>query len=797
MNWMVKGRLFNDYKTEDFYPIYGDASTKTFEAQTSDRLFVRLDRGQNHLMYGDVAMGTASPAQQLGAYNRTLTGVKGHLENTYASLDVLAAREDSGQVVEEHPFNGTGMLDYRTRRTDGLLNSETIQVIYRNRDTGAFHHYGEVLLRGKDYSFEPSTGAIVFAGPQSSTNDTQDLSRSFQINYEVNNGGSNLWTYGLQGQVKPSAWWQIGGASFKTEDPLSPYQISSLNTTVKLGEQTQLVLEGAVSTHDGIRTGSPATSNTDQPTNTGTGQAWRGEIRHDGERIQARAYAGKADDTFYNPSGGVTADSASHGAELKFRLTDWLSLNARASRDESTAGASHTQNDTQQMGVDITPTQKLKLGLGWQNTEVSTTGVAQKSGQRSLNARADYQVTDRFDLFAGYKHGTNSSSEIEAGAGYRFSDVGRIYLKHTYNDGFVNGSADPLNNTNGSNSSTGSTSDTTLGIETSYMKDGTLFNEYRLRDTQSGVDNQAVIGLRNLWHIGEGLGLTTSFERTQSLRNTTATKTTGTAFSANLNYTGSERFKSQYRFDWRNDANARSFAMQVDTTIKLSRDWSFIEKAQGAHTRNKGSTSTTTRSGELALGLAYRPVDTNRHNVLGLYRYRFDNSGIKERVHVLSFHGDYHPSRPWVLNWQYGFKRNAGEYENNTNDRFMGHILAGRILYDVTEKIDLGLTAGVLASKASKDSHGYSNTHALGLEAGYLLMENLWLSAGYNFRGLNDKDLTSSDYLAQGPYLRIRFKFDQDTFRAGNYKANKVVVPPEGSYDLKPGEKPNLIEGAH
>jgi hypothetical protein len=40
-------------------------------------------------------------------------------------------------------------------------------------------------------------------------------------------------------------------------------------------------------------------------------------------------------------------------------------------------------------------------------------------------------------------------------------------------------------------------------------------------------------------------------------------------------------------------------------------------------------------------------------------------------------------------------------------------------------------------------------------------MKDLWVSAGYNFVGLKDRDLTANEYTSKGVYIRLRFKFDE------------------------------------
>merc|ERR1711879_731152 len=46
-------RLFRDIRPDEFYPLYGESSVKGFDAQSSGRLYVRLDRGKTYALYGD------------------------------------------------------------------------------------------------------------------------------------------------------------------------------------------------------------------------------------------------------------------------------------------------------------------------------------------------------------------------------------------------------------------------------------------------------------------------------------------------------------------------------------------------------------------------------------------------------------------------------------------------------------------------------------------------------------------------------------------------------------------------
>jgi hypothetical protein len=91
-------------------------------------------------------------------------------------------------------------------------------------------------------------------------------------------------------------------------------------------------------------------------------------------------------------------------------------------------------------------------------------------------------------------------------------------------------------------------------------------------------------------------------------------------------------------------------------------------------------------------------------------------------------------------------------------------------VYDVTENWDLGVMTALQVGQYG------ARQHALGVEAGYLVKQNLWLSVGYNHTGFTaDSDLAGYDYTRAGIYLRLRFKFDQHLFSGGDSHINRAL----------------------
>jgi hypothetical protein len=120
-------------------------------------------------------------------------------------------------------------------------------------------------------------------------------------------------------------------------------------------------------------------------------------------------------------------------------------------------------------------------------------------------------------------------------------------------------------------------------------------------------------------------------------------------------------------------------------------------------------------------------------------------------------------------NWQLDTRTQLGvqfgaRYVRSTFD---GERYAGfSDLYGLDLRRDLSthLDVGVHGTWMHSWDSGTSDTSA-GIDLGITVARNMWISIGYNLVGFDDKDYASSRYTSQGPFVRLRMKFDQDTFK--------------------------------
>ena len=93
-------------------------------------------------------------------------------------------------------------------------------------------------------------------------------------------------------------------------------------------------------------------------------------------------------------------------------------------------------------------------------------------------------------------------------------------------------------------------------------------------------------------------------------------------------------------------------------------------------------------------------------------------------------------------------------------DDYAGYtdVLGAEWRFDLSPRIDIGVRASVLHSW-SQDSFAW----AFGPSVGFSPFDNAWVSVGYNFRGFRDRDFEQAHHTAEGAYLVLRMKFDQDS----------------------------------
>ena len=681
-----RGVLFRDIQPDAFYPVYGDSSLKQFDAQTSGRFYARVDRGLGYVMYGDLQTSSFSPAvQELGAYNRALTGVQHHFENTRTMFNVFASHDSLRQVIDE--FAALGISGpYPVSNSTGVSGTERVEIVTRDRNQPALVLSTVQLTRFTDYEFEPFSGRLLFRRPVPAL-DERFNPQSIRVTYEVDAGAEKSWVGGGNVQVRLAGALQMGGSWIRDSSPGSPFSLSSVNTTLRLGSSSTIVIEGAQSTgtiFTGIG-GPPSLPATDGDPE---GSAARIEWRHESKRLVARAFGAITDPGFSNPASTLTPGRTEAGGRARVTITDAVHINAEAihSEDRLTDGQRDggllsvetkwqplvfelglrraTGTGTPVLGANAgslfgSQTPSGGFGFGSNNTNIDpATGqpAAQPGFAPQLSAGATAPAADtpldvmtirgkltylfgkRANVYGEGEQDVRESSRRVAAVGTQFliTDRVKLYGRHE----FITSLDGPYALTEGQKSY-----NTVFGVASSYMKDGDAFGEYRLGDAISGREAEAAIGLRNQWTVAKGVRLHTGFERLHAIA---GVEREATAASVGLEYLASDRFKSTARLEWRNDSSSNSWLSTAGFAQKLSRSWTILAKNYYQLTVPDGSANQM--QDRFSIGAAYRDTTKNHLNLLSRYELRIEDmpgllpsAATNRRVQVVSTHADVHP----------------------------------------------------------------------------------------------------------------------------------------------------------
>lgn len=771
-------RLFRDIRPDEYYPVYGDAAAKGFDAQSTSKFYVRLDKGRSYALYGDYTTRIDNDeGLSLGQYNRSLTGVRAHHEDGKHNLTTFAAQTTSRQVVTEQRGLGiSGPYSLGDVVFDTIIeNSEKVELLVRDRNNPGLilRDKSRTLTRFVDYDVDTLSSAVYLKKPITSE-DENGNPQSLRITVESEQGGKSYIVAGVAGKTKLSDRVSVGGSYVKSDDPLTQEELASVNAVAKLSDRTKLIAEVARSENivDPLNQLNSPNASVD-PTGQQSGVAGRVELNYATANAETRVYHSQAEEGFYNVASPISAGRKESGVRIQARLAKVGLAKVEAIRTEDMGSAG--VRDGVVATIERALNQYLNLEVGARYYEetsaaASASSVSANTPYKGTTARA--KLNAQLPWVAGASTFVEYEQDIEEaerkvfalGGSYQLGNKGRVYARHEL--------ISSISGTYGLNDSTKRNS-TVVGIDGNYMKDGTVFSEYRMRDGISAREAEAALGLRNQWHVSEGIRLNTSFEKIESLKGTNDSQD-ATAISIGAEYLTSPVWKAVGKVEKRWAKTSDTFINTLGGAYKASDDVTLLIKNVYNLIDNKTSGDRTID--RFQVGAAYRDFDNTTLDGLAKLEYRLDDNQsltepVKREVYIASTHANYHPVRRLTLASQYAVKY-VRQDQNNLANSGATQLVSGRAIYDLNERWDISVQTGIMWSNVSDGQR-----HLIGAELGYLLAANLWVSGGYNFIGYRDDDLVDSNTTAKGMYLRLRFKFDEDLLNMGSATANKSMEP--------------------
>ena len=717
-------RVFRYLTPERVYPIYGDASSIFYEAPSTSPLFLRLEGKGNHLQYGDFSTGFSQP--EMSAYNRSFTGISSSWNEGGLELQLFGASTEQAIQVDELPGEGVSGYYYlsATRRGAAVVDGSE-RVVLQTRDQ---FHPEQVLeeklqFRFSDYEIDYDAGTLLFKRPVSS-HTTEENPIYIVVTYEATRALQERWVGGGRATYADENLGAVGVTLAGEERARGNYWMTGLDGNWHLNDQVDVI--GEVARTDQVE----------------EGWAWKAGIRGKlAPQLDFDIYARDAGRNFDNPSSPTArAGVRKVRGKLNWAAAEEISLTGEAFRsndlkneEERTSGRIASlykwRNLTHKTELEQIRFQRrgkgghstvLNSGLGWQATSRLSLGLERDQ----VFGSSDKTYRPPTTMVRG---SWKMNEKLALVAEHHFS--GMSFLARSF---------------------------TAAGIQSSFSENLRAYANYKLDGGVNGRTNQALVGLRHRYQPHRDLTLHGSFERLQNMADKSGDFY---AYTLAAEYLPHTPIKGSMRFEQRDGKALDKLVASAALDFTLSKNLTFLGKHTYLNeTRIAGGAGAALRKHHFLTGLAYRAVDFDLVNLLGKYelKHQYNSLLVPARgqgTHIGSLEMIF---EPWSqIEWfgRYAFKVAELSSEGLEN-RTLTDLWLTSIRWEWASSWD------VLAEYRLLTQHGTDDyMHGAALESGFIVHRNTRLALGYNFSGYEDRDFSGSSYWAQGPYLKVQFKF--------------------------------------
>lgn len=791
--------LVKDIKPDQLYPVMGDASvTQSEGANSSGKLFVRLDNGKNYLLWGDFDTGAQGVdwfgngqlsevyKRDLGAYSRSLMGLRVHTERERLLINGFAAHDNLTRQIDELPANGGSF--YNAAKGNAVENTDTVEVITRDRYFPSKILKVSGLQRLTDYTFDPVTGRLILRQALPSY-DALGNAQSLRISYELESGGAAYWVAGADAQYKVTDNLELGASLVRDQNPAVPVndadkvlrQMVSGNATVTLSKNAKIVFETARTESDTVQ-------------GLVSGSASRVDLNLADSQSKYRllAHASRANIGFGNVQASVMPGRREAGLSFEAELTpvwtvstNFLNQNdaqSGAERRMGVAAVNYKLNESFSFSAGVREFSDNGLGLvtgtsaatdnrlfgqgGLFGSGVdSATSLSSSSRQavaplqtKTAFVSASGQISRQISVGVELEKSVaeDPAQRLSVATNWQITPQTRINLRHEISENMG------LNEDRSARVRTWALGFSN-GFDSQALGRGDVYSEYRVHDSYALRSGEIASGLRTTVNLGDHWRLALGGERILSVQDLGANNS---ALTGGLEYLGSSDWRGSTRLEWRNGNPAsgsgasQTWLHTTSVARRLSNDWTLLARNYWASTDDRQVPGTQSQE-RFQLGVAYRSSSTSSLDMVAKLELRDERNGElaateSRKVYLGSVHGNWHPTRPLWVSAKVAAKSVKERVQTEQSD-FNAVLVGTRVTYDITPAWDLSLMGQMLKGQGSRQ-------YALGSELGYAVARNLYLGFGYNVSGFVDKDLTGDEYTAKGVFMRLRFKFDEDSF---------------------------------
>ena len=718
-----------------YYTLYGDNSQQKLDASMEGKLYVRVEKERFYTVFGDYS--TDLNKTELTSYLRKFHGIQSVFQGDIVSFNVFATETAQRYVRDEIQGDGTSGL-YRLSNADLIENTEAVKIQVRDRFRSDVILEEIELSKNSDYVIDYVDGTLFFKSPIRSTDDNFNP-RFIIVSYETASSDEDNITYGGRAAVHVLDKKVEVGATIIEEDQ---------------GQQTQrmqgvdLRLQVTPALHIKTEVAKTDTQLDDGTATNDEAHASLVSVEYRGEQLQTKAYVKRRTAGFglgqLNASEDDTLKTAVEGT---YYFTSASYLEALANDQQALTG------DNRQQLVEAKFNQEYRYGryrLGGRVSTVSTDSNEVVNQQllaghsmSLLEGSLLFNVDGEFNL----RRDNEQYDLIRLGGDYRFTNEITLFAIHE--DSWDHHAPQR----------------STMGLRTTPWEGAQLSNSVQQENTKDGSRLFAVNGLNQEVNLNDLWQISFSFDQSKDLENTMLADSGAVQedfYSGSVGWGyRSQAWQWTNRLEYRDATSGHKWNAITGLFHPVSAGLAM--GISGEYRLEDTGSFTRYRKGEFDIGL--RPMSwglawLNQSKYIVDEQQTGDTDTLSRRL-VNNTHINYTWKRSQI-SAQYGLKYVTDQIDHARYDGFVD-LMGAEYRHHITPRWDWG----VHARRIHDYEHGDSLRN-LGASIGYIPRANTWVSFGYNYSGFVDTDFNNAAYTAQGIYLKLRVKADQDSLRQLN-----------------------------
>ena len=741
----ARDRLHGTIEPDRYYTLYGDGSEQRFEAASQRKIYVKLERNQFVALFGDYDTGLN--VTELTRYSRSMNGLRTEYGNERVGVVAFAARTDQTYVKDELQGDGTAGL-YHLSRQALVIGSDKLRIEVRDRFRSERVLQARPLARFLDYEIDYQEGTLYFKEPVPSRD--SEFNPVFVIaEYETRATSSEETTAGGRAALRFAAGKVEVGGSYVSEGAAqgdSHVGGADLRWTPVRGTELRAEI---------------ARSASDDPARAANADAYIMDLKHVSDRVEAHLYAREQQSGFgLGQQFGSETGTRKAGADARVMLSDRWGIAGEAFHQEQLeSGADRTLAE----GEVRYQSKTASLGAGLRHVaDDNVGGVNQISDAGFATGSVDVlggRVTLRGALDATINNHDSSidyPQRATTGLDYHLKSDATVFAEYEHADG-ANIASDM----------------TRVGVRATPWNRAQLRSSVTEESTEYGPRTFATAGLTQGWQVNKQWALDVGVDQSNTLHDarTIPFNPNAPLASGSLDEDFFAAFVGALyrRSDWTFTSRVESRNSDLERRITYAGGF-YREPVAGQAlsmtvfiTDSNLAAGSDSLASDIRFAWAYRPTG-RRWMLLDrldlIYDERSADAGRSDSRRVVNnLNANWQLDERTQLGLQYGSRYARSTFDGVAYDGYSD--LAGIDLRrDLNRRFDVGVHSTVLHSW---DVHVAE--YSVGLDLGVSFAKNIWVSFGYNLTGFDDRDFSAARYTDQGPFIKLRIKADQDSFK--------------------------------